>query len=301
MKQNVRLDAPLRLAFHRHDYDGAYAKIVPFATSPKVVALQQERRAKAIADQRQSSIEGKVQKASSTLDIDLSTEAYLVNMLGDKLAEYPQQLAEEGWQAYQYNNATWYYNPNEQDIYAEHPVRREASIMVAAMSLRARHAARVMQRCIKRRLELQYFWSEWAEYVLPIVLEEVVDGVMDEVLRMHVEETLWPIILANVVDSVMADATQMYVEEALHAEELKAQTEQTVAELSEEQKKWIHRREEVQLATPPNAETTFWDKQEEEEEEEPKVPKVPEQQERLEYLEKFLRLKSGTSDGQRSQ
>ena len=266
------LNCPVRLLFHRHDYEGAYKKIVPYATSEEIVALQKQKLRKSLEDQKHSSIE----KTSTTLDIDLSAEKHLIEMLGEKLYEIPRRLMSEGWQAYQYNGATWYFNPTEKNIYAEHPVRAEAAVYVAAMSLRAKHAVRVLERGMKRAIEykrrvqemldetLEYLTDETAEFTIRLsiikyidkcIVTPMVDQSVSIVMDRMIEETMAHTIAKYMCDEAVRNSTDFLLELTLDQAILKyierkakedAQNETgDVAILTKEQKAWIHRRPKV--------------------------------------------------------
>ena len=150
------VSTPSRLLFRRHDYAGAMRKILPYATSADVVKKQKARRAIALQTLNEGLKNGvsssdvleksELLKTSQTLDINFSEEPHLIKMLQDDLVDLPKLLITEGWQAYQYEMATWYFNPDKNDIYAEHPVRKKAGVLVSVASLRCNHAAGVLQR-----------------------------------------------------------------------------------------------------------------------------------------------------------
>ncbi|TYZ59820.1 hypothetical protein PybrP1_004390 [[Pythium] brassicae (nom. inval.)] len=146
---------PFEVTFQRHNHTQAAAKIVPFATRADVQVAQVAQYQAMQTREAQLSDAVRRKKQCITQQIDYEQEQYLFAHVGPQLFGLHEEIMADGqWQAYEFEQALWYYHAPTARLYAEHPMRSSGTTrrLIGAVQLTTRFAAQKLQRAARVRL-----------------------------------------------------------------------------------------------------------------------------------------------------
>lgn len=148
----VSLATPFELTFARHNHAQAAAKIVPFAMRTDVQRAQVAQYAKMQAHDAALSDAVRRKKLCITQQIDYEQEQYLLSHIGhDLVALHDATMANGQWQAYEFDQALWYFHAPTARLYAEHPMRSSDATrqLLGAVQFQTRFAVQRLQRAVR--------------------------------------------------------------------------------------------------------------------------------------------------------
>lgn len=154
---HASLATPFDVTFQRHNHAEAAAKIVPFAMRADVQRAQVAQFMAMQAQEAQLSTDVRQKKQCITQQIDYEQEQYLFAHVGPQLFRlYDAIMAGGQWQAYEFDQALWYYHAPTTRLHAEHPMRSSGTTrrLIGAVQLTTRFAVLKLQRvtraCLRR-------------------------------------------------------------------------------------------------------------------------------------------------------
>ena len=158
--------------------------IIPYATSDKSTEMQKERTESATEQ-----TEGHQLKSTATiLDIDINIEKHIMYILGNQLIKIKDLVSKQNWRTYQYDTSTWYFYPKETSLYAEPPIRRETGVLVAAASMRAKFASRVLLKAARKYISQKRRYNEIFNEALDTFLRTTVSSFLDVALVQNAKQ-----------------------------------------------------------------------------------------------------------------
>lgn len=143
------LGRPFTLTFQRQNHAKAAAKIVPFAARADVQAAQLAQFDRLQEQENTLSDIVKRKKQFILQQLDFELEHYLYDHIGMQLHTLHEQIMARGvWQAYEFEQALWYFHAPTQSLFAEHPMRNDARTrqLIGSALLRTRFSVIKLQR-----------------------------------------------------------------------------------------------------------------------------------------------------------
>ncbi|KAF1327656.1 hypothetical protein FI667_g7481, partial [Globisporangium splendens] len=151
----ISVAKPFELTFQRHNHPQAAAKILPFAMRADVQVAQVAQHQKMQEQEAQLSEAIKRKKQFITQQMDYEEEHYLYGHIGMQLFHLHEEIMANGqWQAYEFDQALWYYHATTNKLFAEHPMRNSEKTrqLIGTVQLKTRFAAQKLQRAARLRL-----------------------------------------------------------------------------------------------------------------------------------------------------
>lgn len=170
----VSMAKPFELTFQRHNHAQAAAKIVPFATRADVQVAQVAQHKKMQEHEAQLTEAIRRKKQCVIQQIDYEQEQYLFDHIGRQLFDLHEEIMANGqWQAYEFEQALWYFHASTSRLYAGHPMRNSDKTrqLIGAVQLETRFAVRKLQRAA--RISLRRNALAFAAVTHPTLLEKI--------------------------------------------------------------------------------------------------------------------------------
>lgn len=213
----ISVAKPFELTFQRHNHPQAAAKILPFAMRADVQVAQVAQYQKMQDQEAQLSEAIKRKKQFITQQMDYEEEHYLYDHIGMQLFSLHEEIMANGqWQAYEFEQALWYYHAETNRLFAEHPMRNSEKTrqLIGTVQLKTRLAAQKIQRAARlyaRRKEIadavvdhrvvdnvwldlwHQMWEKiWVSHFLPLQVSTTSYGAIPmKILDEEVDQLWW--------------------------------------------------------------------------------------------------------------